>query len=66
MRLEKPALVLGLLTTVFFLLRLFGVVDWPWVWVFSPIWIPGGLALIGSGLALVWVLAEMAWKAVTK
>ena len=29
----------GLLTIVFIVLKLIGVIDWPWVWVLSPIWI---------------------------
>lgn len=27
------------LTLLFIALRLCGVIDWPWVWVLSPIWI---------------------------
>lgn len=29
----------GLLTIVFIVLKLIGVIDWPWIWVISPIWI---------------------------
>ena len=29
----------GLLTTVFITLKLIGEIDWPWLWVLSPIWI---------------------------
>ena len=32
------------LTILFIALRLCGVIDWPWLWVVSPIWIT--LALI--------------------
>jgi len=28
-----------LLTIVFIVLKLTDVIDWPWVWVLSPIWI---------------------------
>ena len=31
---------LGLLTIVFIILKLCKVIEWPWVWVLSPIWIP--------------------------
>jgi hypothetical protein len=34
-----------ILTIIFVVLRLLGVVDWSWVWVFSPLWI--GAAIIG-------------------
>jgi hypothetical protein len=43
----------GLLTLVFITLKLVKVIDWPWVWVLSPIWIP---AVIGLVTALVWIL----------
>lgn len=29
----------GLLTITFIVLKLTGVVSWPWLWVLSPIWI---------------------------
>lgn len=29
----------GLLTIVFIILKLVGVISWSWVWVLSPIWI---------------------------
>jgi hypothetical protein len=29
----------GLLTIVFITLKLIGVINWPWIWVLSPIWI---------------------------
>ena len=29
----------GLLTIVFIVLKLTGSIDWPWLWVLSPIWI---------------------------
>lgn len=29
----------GLLTIIFVFLKLFGVIDWSWVWVLSPLWI---------------------------
>lgn len=34
----------GLLTIVFIVLKLTGVISWSWVWVLSPLWI--GFALI--------------------
>ena len=36
---------LGLLTILFIGLKLTGFVDWSWVWVLSPLWIPAALGL---------------------
>lgn len=30
----------GLLTIVFIVLKLLGIIQWSWIWVLSPIWIP--------------------------
>ena len=45
----------SLLTIVFAGLRMAGVLNWPWVWVLSPIWLP--LAAIGAA-TIVWLLWE--------
>ena len=29
----------GVLTVIFFVLKVIGVIDWSWIWVFSPLWI---------------------------
>lgn len=46
----------GVLTTIFVVLKLVGVIDWPWVWVLSPLWI-GFLAgcLIIAIIIAIWV-----------
>jgi hypothetical protein len=36
----------GLLTLVFIVLKLVGVINWSWIWVLSPIWIPTVLVCI--------------------
>ena len=36
----------GALFLLFLGLRLAGIIDWPWVWVFAPIWIPATLAAV--------------------
>lgn len=36
----------GLLTIVFIVLKLCGVIDWSWVWVLAPIWISLCLGLL--------------------
>lgn len=30
----------GLLTVAFIVLKLLGVINWSWLWVLAPIWIP--------------------------
>lgn len=44
---------LGLLTLVFLVLKLTGVIAWSWWWVFAPVWIPAGLALAFFAIAAV-------------
>ena len=36
----------GLLTILFIGLKLTGYIDWPWVWVLSPIWISAILVVV--------------------
>lgn len=36
----------GVLTIVFIVLKLLKVINWSWVWVLAPTWIPIALALI--------------------
>lgn len=36
----------GLLTIVFIVLRLLGVIAWSWWWVLSPLWISAGFFLL--------------------
>lgn len=31
--------VIGLLTIVFIVLKFCGVLNWSWIWVFSPLWL---------------------------
>lgn len=46
----------GLLTIVFIVLKLCGVISWSWLWVLSPIWISFGLALILFAIAGILIL----------
>lgn len=41
------------LTLIFFVLKLLDLIAWPWVWVFSPLWISAGLFLVLLGIILV-------------
>lgn len=36
----------GLLTIVFITLKLIGTIDWSWLWVLSPLWIPIALVFL--------------------
>lgn len=36
----------GLLTIVFIVLKLCGVITWKWIWVLSPLWISAALVLV--------------------
>lgn len=56
----------GLLTIAFVVLKLTGFIDWDWVWVFAPIWLPIAIvlgmflcvAIVGLIVYLVKVLVE--------
>ena len=43
----------GVLTIVFIVLKLVGVIDWSWLWVLSPLWINVGIVII---LAIIIVI----------
>lgn len=36
----------GLLTIVFIVLKICGVIDWSWIWVLSPIWITAIISVL--------------------
>jgi membrane protein YdbS with pleckstrin-like domain len=43
----------GVLTIIFVVLKLIGVIDWAWVWVLSPLWISFILGIIGIVIAVI-------------
>lgn len=47
----------GLLTIVFIVLKLTGVISWSWLWVLSPIWISLAIAMI-----MIVAVAIVSWK----
>ena len=47
---------LPLITLILVILKLTGVIDWSWVWVTSPIWIPIALIFFILAVALGVVL----------
>lgn len=38
----------GLLTIAFIVLKLTHVIEWSWLWVLSPIWIPLAIFILGA------------------
>ena len=55
---DKTTVRIGLnfaevLGVVFIALRLCGVIEWPWVWVLAPIWVPIGLWLLAVLIAFI-------------
>lgn len=36
----------SVLQVIFLVLKLCGLIDWPWIWVLSPLWISLGLVAI--------------------
>lgn len=54
---------LELLTLAFIILKLCGVIQWSWLWVLSPIWIPTALVL---GILLIVGIVALIVKAVRK
>lgn len=43
----------GLLTIVFIVLKLLGIITWSWVWVLSPIWIEVILVIVLLAIVLL-------------
>lgn len=48
------------LTIVFLVLKLCGTITWSWWWVFSPIWISWGIAIVL--IAIVAIFFPMAYR----
>lgn len=46
--------VAGLLGVAFVILKLCGVIDWPWLWVLAPFWV--GLAVFLGILLIIGVI----------
>ena len=36
----------GLLGVAFIILKIMGIINWAWIWVLAPIWIPIAIAFI--------------------
>ena len=54
----------GVLAIVFIVLKLLKVIDWAWLWVLAPIWIPLALYIVGLvGYLLVVVIVGLITRA---
>ena len=45
--------IVSVLTIVFIVLKLLGVIQWSWVWVLSPIWISAVIAVAVFSVILI-------------
>ena len=62
---KKQGLSLGgVLTIIFVILKLIGVIKWSWVWVLAPLWISVCLSLIIYliGLLIIGIIAIIKLK----
>lgn len=48
----------GLLTIVFIVLKLCGVINWSWLWVLSPLWIEFALAILILIPVFIWLVVK--------
>lgn len=44
---------LEILLWIFIVLKLTNLIDWSWVWVLAPLWIPACLAIVGIIIYLI-------------
>lgn len=54
----------SLLTIIFIVLKLIGVIEWSWLWVLSPLWISVGLslAIYLIGMLIIGIIAIIKLK----
>ena len=53
--------VLSLLGVLFIGLKLAGFIDWPWLWVLAPFWIPAAIMVtVGFAALVIWLMFKMA------
>lgn len=53
---------LGFLALIFIVLKLLDRIDWSWIWVLSPIWVPFILFLIIGSLILIVIFIKEKYK----
>ena len=47
--------ILGVFTII---LKIFGTIDWAWLWVLSPIWIGFSLIVVDFGVLLLYLIIK--------
>ena len=50
------------LGVVFIVLKLTHVIDWSWLWVLSPFWIPLGIVAIDLGIVAIFTSGHLTFK----
>jgi hypothetical protein len=45
--------IVSVLTIVFIVLKLLGVIQWSWIWVLSPIWISAVIVIVVFSVILI-------------
>ena len=51
-----------ILTLVFLILKLCDVIAWSWWWIFSPLWIPAAIILLGTIASYIYYLVKIKEK----
>lgn len=55
---SSGGIIWTLLAVAFIVLKVTHLIDWPWVWVLAPIWIPAVIALAAIVVVLIVVLTK--------
>ena len=55
--------LLGAVFLILFTLKLIGQITWSWIWVFTPLWFPFAIMLVGG---VVFILISMVSWAVSE
>lgn len=55
-----------LLAVAFIVLKVTHLIDWPWVWILAPIWIPAAIALAAIVVVMIVVLTKEALRALKR
>lgn len=62
----KSVTLSGLLTLIFITLKLVGSIDWPWLWVLSPVWAPSAILIIVAGTVWLWATIHVTFFSTPK
>ena len=56
----------GLLAVTFIVLKLTGIINWSWLWVLAPIWIPTAITIAIIVIVLIVVLVKETLRALER